>query len=198
MFHKILLATVPLFVAMDALGVFPMFIAFTHQLEKEDKRKVLIDSLLTSYGLCLGFIFLGKALFHVLGISSGDFMVAGGAILFILAMNDLISQEKVRRRPMRRDVGIVPIGTPLIAGPAVLTTILILLENYGLPVVIISVSINIAFVGLTFGLSDWILRFIGESGAKVLSKMASLFLVAIAVMMVRKGIVNLLLLLRAG
>lgn len=190
MLRKVFLSFVPLFIAMDALGVLPMFITMTNQFAHQERRKVLLDSLLTAYGVCLGFIFLGKALFSLLGISWGDFMIAGGIILFILSMNDLISQEKERRTPVRKDIGIVPIGTPLIAGPAVLTTLLIILDSYGIVATLISVSLNILFVGLVFRLSDLILRIIGESGARVISKIASLFLAAIAVMMIRKGIMN--------
>ena len=194
MIRKIFLSFVPLFIAIDALGVLPMFIALTHRFEKKERRKVLLDSVLTAYGLSLGFIFLGKALFSYLDISWGDFMVAGGIILFILAVSDLITQKKTRRMPVGRDVGIVPIGTPLIAGPAVLTTLLLLLDAHGVIPVVISISLNIALAGLVFALSEWILHIIGESGSKVLSKVASLFLAAIAVMMIRKGIMKILLL----
>lgn len=194
MIRKIFLSFVPLFIATDALGVLPMFIALTHQFKKKERRRILLDSVLTAYGLSLGFIFLGKALFSYLGISWGDFMVAGGIILFILAVNDLITQRKVRRMPVGKDVGIVPIGTPLIAGPAVLTTLLLLLDAHGVIPVVISISLNIALAGIIFALSEWILRIIGESGSKVLSKVASLFLAAIAVMMIRKGIMKILLL----
>ena len=124
MIRKIFLSFVPLFIATDALGVLPMFIALTHQFEKKERRRVLLDSVLT--------------------ISWGDFMVAGGIILFILAVNDLIAQRKVRRMPVGKDVGIVPIGTPLIAGPAVLTTLLLLLDAHGVIPVVISISLNIA------------------------------------------------------
>ena len=194
MIRKIFLSFVPLFIATDALGVLPMFIALTHQFKKKERRSVLLDSLLTAYGLSLGFIFLGKALFSYLGITPGDFIVAGGIILFILAVNDLITQRKVRRMPVGKDVGIVPIGTPLIAGPAVLTTLLLLLDTHGVIPVVISISLNIALAGIIFALSEWILHIIGESGSKVLSKVASLFLAAIAVMMIRKGIMKILLL----
>jgi len=194
MIRKIFLSFVPLFIATDALGVLPMFIALTHRFEKKERRRILLDSVLTAYGLSLGFIFLGKALFSYLGITSGDFIVAGGIILFILAVNDLITPKKIRRMPVEKDVGIVPIGTPLIAGPAVLTTLLLLLDAHGIILVVISISLNIALAGIIFALSEWILRIIGESGSKVLSKVASLFLAAIAVMMIRKGIMKILLL----
>jgi multiple antibiotic resistance protein len=81
--------------------------------------------------LAVGFVFLGQAIFRLLGIALGDFLIAGGTILFCLAMIDILSPAPDARRPSA-DLGAVPLGTPLIAGPAVLTTSLAIIEEYGL------------------------------------------------------------------
>jgi multiple antibiotic resistance protein len=99
-------------------------------------------------------------------------------------------QEKKRRTPMK-DIGVVPLGTPLIAGPAVLTTSLIIIGEYGLIATLVSVIVNIGIAGLFFTVSHILIRILGNSGAKALSKVTRLFLAAIAVMMVRKGIIEL-------
>jgi len=198
MLKAISLAFVPIFVAMDAVGVLSVFIALTRRLGKTERRKIILESMATSIGMCFGFIFLGKVVFGWLGITSGDFMVAGGIILFILAINGLSSQEKRRGiMPVAKNSGVVPIGTPLIAGPAVLTTLLILMEHSGVSVVLIAVALNIALVGIVLALSDWILLLIGEAGAEVLSRIVHLFLAAMAVMMIRKGMKELILLLQS-
>ncbi|MCL6584395.1 MAG: MarC family protein [bacterium] len=196
MLRAIFFAFIPIFVAMDAVGVLSVFITLTRRLEKSQRRVIILESMITSLGLCFGFIFLGKLLFVWLGITGGDFMIAGGSILFILAMDGLIIHNKKRGMPVGRYAGVVPIGTPLIAGPAVLTTLLILMENYRLTAVIIAVALNIALVGFVLACSDWILYLIGESGAEVLSRIVNLFLAAMAVMMIRKGIVEIILLSR--
>ena len=121
----------------------------------------------------------------------GDFMIAGGMVLFCIAILDIIIQEKKRRAPIK-DVGVVPLGTPLIAGPAVLTTSLIVSGEYGLLATLISVIVNIGIAGLLLSLSHIVIKFLGNSGSKALSKVTSLFLAAIAVMMIRKGITALL------
>ncbi|MEW6378853.1 MAG: MarC family protein [bacterium] len=196
MLKAISLAFVPIFVAMDAVGVLSVFIALTRRLARAERRKIILESMITSLGLCLGFIFLGKALFAWLGITGGDFMVAGGIILFILAMDGLITHDRRRGVPVAKYSGVVPIGTPLIAGPAVLTTLLILMDTYRLSVVISAVALNIALVGVVLALSDVILSVIGEAGAEVLSRIVNLFLAAMAVMMIRKGVRELILLSR--
>jgi len=79
----------------------------------------------------------------------GDFMVAGGVILFCLAMVDLTSQGETRRG-VASELGAVPIGTPLVVGPAVLTISLMLVSVHGLAITLIALFLNIAIVGIVF------------------------------------------------
>lgn len=191
MLGNIFLAFIPIFVAVDALGVLPIFISFTQGLKKEEKSNIIVHSMFTAISLAVGFIFLGKAIFRVLGISVGDFMVAGGAVLFCIAIIDIVNPNKKRRMPSR-ELGFVPLGTPLIVGPAVLTTSLIIIGEYGLYSTLLSIIINVLLAGIIFSWSDIIVKLIGESGAKAISKVTSLLLAAIAVMMIRKGIFQML------
>ena len=182
------LAFIPIFVAVDPIGVLPVFVSLTYGLDAQQKRKIIFLSLLTALGLALGFIFLGKAIFQVLGITVGDFMIAGGAILFCISIMDLFIPGKQHRLPPH-ELGAVPIGTPLVVGPAVLTTSLIMMDTHGLAVTAVAVFINILLVGIVFWFFDALLKILGHAGARVLSKIVSLLLAAIAVMMIRKGIV---------
>jgi multiple antibiotic resistance protein len=191
MIQKILLAFIPVFVAVDAIGVLPIYISLTSDIPGAERKKIILQSTLTAFGIAVGFIFLGKAIFTALGIAMGDFMIAGGAVLFCIAIIDIIRTEKSRRRP-GRELGIVPLGTPLIAGPAVLTASLIIIEEYGLLPTLIAVTLNIALAGLAFVTAGLLIRVLGEPGTKALSKITSLLLAAFAVMMIRKGIYQLL------
>jgi multiple antibiotic resistance protein len=191
MIKNLLLAFVPIFIAVDAIGVLPIFISFTYGLKKQEKSKVILQSMVTALGLAVGFIFLGKAIFSFLGITVSDFMIAGGTVLFSIAIIDIVNPQKKRRAPSK-ELAAVPLGTPLIVGPAVLTTSLIIIGEYGLFPSLISVVINVLLAGLIFSSSHILIKILGESGAKALSKVTSLFLGAIAVMMIRKGIFELL------
>ena len=185
--RNILLSFIPIFVAVDAIGVLPIFVSLTEGIEPSKRTKIIIQSMLTALCLAVGFIFLGRAVFKVLGITMGDFMVAGGAILFCLAVTDIINPVKKRRMP-GQDLGAVPLGTPLIVGPAVLTTSMVIISQYGLFATLISVLVNILLAGIIFSLSSILIKILGEAGSKALSKIMSLLLAAIAVMMVRKGL----------
>jgi multiple antibiotic resistance protein len=189
--ERVFLAFIPVFVAVDAIGVLPIYISLTSDLPGPDRRRIILQSMLTAFGIAVGFVFLGKALFAALGIAVGDFMIAGGFVLFCIAIIDIVRSEKTRRRP-GKELGIVPLGTPLIAGPAVLTTSLIIIEQYGLLPTLIAVTLNVAVAGLIFAAAGILIRVLGEPGTKALSKITSLFLAAIAVMMIRKGILQLL------
>jgi multiple antibiotic resistance protein len=187
MLKDILLAMIPLFVAVDAIGVLPIFVSLTEGLSKSEKSKIIVQSMFTATLLAIGFIFLGQLVFRLLGITIGDFMVAGGALLFCIAIIDIVNPGKERRMPAK-DLGAVPIGTPLIVGPAVLTTSLVIISQYGLLATVISVIVNILVAGLIFGGSFGLIKVLGEAGTKALSKIMSLLLAAIAIMLIRKGI----------
>ncbi|MDD4956336.1 MAG: MarC family protein [Candidatus Omnitrophica bacterium] len=190
--RNIFLAFIPVFVAVDAIGVLPIFVSLTVGLRQKEKLAIIVQSLVTAVCLAVFFIFLGQAVFKLLGITMGDFMIAGGAILFCIAIIDIITPGKQRRRPVK-DLGAVPIGTPLIVGPAVLTTSLVSLGQYGLVATLVSVLVNILIAGAIFSFSGILIKGLGEGGAKALSKVMSLLLAAIAVMLVRKGVVMILL-----
>lgn len=187
MLQNILLAFIPIFVAVDAIGVLPIFVSLTEGLEQKVQTKVIIQSMFTAAGLAIGFVLMGKLVFKFLGITMGDFMIAGGAILFCLAIIDIVSATKERRIP-GPELGVVPLGTPLIAGPAVLTTSMLIVSQHGIVPTVISILANILLAGLVFRLSFMLMKFLGAAGTKALSKITSLLLAAIAVMLIRKGL----------
>ena len=191
MLNDIFLVFIPMFFTVDPIGILPVFASLTQGLSLKEKREIIFQSLLTASLVAVGFIFLGKIIFHFLGITMGDFMVAGGVILFCLAMVDLTAQGKTRRG-VASELGAVPIGTPLIVGPAVLTISLMLVSVHGLAVTLIALFLNIAIVGIVFICSDHLMKFLGQAGSRALSKVMMLLLAAIGVMMVRRGIIEIM------
>lgn len=187
MLKNILLSFIPLFVAVDAVGILPIFVSLTEKFSAKKRRKIILQSLVTAVCLAVGFIFLGKAVFKLLNITMGDFMVAGGAVLFCIAIIDIITPGKKRRIPSS-ELGAVPLGTPLIVGPAVLTVSLISLEVYGLLATLISILSNIILAGFILLLSNILIKILGTAGSRALSKITSLLLAAIAIMLIRRGI----------
>jgi multiple antibiotic resistance protein len=184
---EIFLPFIPLFVAFDALGILPIFVSLTSEMTDPEQKKVVRQSTLTGFLVSLGFLGVGKSVFSLMGISIADFKVAGGILLFILAVVDLIFPERTRTFP-KETMGVVPIGIPLIVGPAVLTMLLISVDAYGYFSTIFSLILNLLIVWFVFSQSRRIMRFLKEGGAKGIAKVASLLLAVFAMMMIRTGL----------
>lgn len=187
------LCFVPLFVAMDAVGLLPIYFSLTEGLDRLEKRRVLMESLVTAFIVAIVFLFVGQWVFRLLGITIADFMVAGGTLLFVFAMIDLNSTGTKRsRKASPQSVGAVPLGVPLIVGPAVLATTILLANQHGHVPTVLAIVANIIIVGVVFHFSHFIDRFLGRTGIRTVSKITSLILAAIAVMMVRIGLTTFL------
>lgn len=185
------LCFVPLFVAVDAIGLVPMYLALTEGMSQSQQRRVVVESVATALMVAVGFLFLGQWLFRMLGITVNDFMTAGGVLLFAIAIRDMASTEKSPTGADPHSVGAVPLGVPLMVGPAVLTTIL-LVDQYGrLPTVTATVA-NIMIAGVALWFSRGLVAVLGQTGSRTISKISSLILAAIAVKMVRVGVLAIL------
>jgi multiple antibiotic resistance protein len=182
------LCFVPLFVAVDAIGVLPLFMNLTDGVERKRFRTIVLQGMVTALVVAIVFAVIGEVILKFLGITVADFMIAGGALLFGLSLHDLLSFERQHRKIDVQSLGAVPVGVPLIVGPAVLTTTLLLLRQYGLAPTVTAVVLNVVIAGVVLWFSQSIIRIMGKTGAKTVSKLANLLLAAIGVMMVRKGI----------
>ena len=188
------LTFVPLFVAIDAVGILPILMPLTMTMSSRERVRVIRWAMITALALGLGFMVVGKGIFIFLGIKVADFLIAGGIILFILAAKDIVTGKMVSEEGLAGGgaIGAVPLGTPLIVGPAVLTTLLILVEKYPIYIVIIAFIVNLAIVWLFIAQINRVMKFLGQAGAKVISKIIGLFLAAIAVKMISQGVLEIL------
>ena len=183
---------VPLFVAVDAIGTLPLFISLTEGFDSKRLMRVIIQSVITASVVTLGFLWGGPSFLLFLGITVSDFMIAGGILLLTISLTDLLTGEKKQKQTDIDNIGAVPIGVPLIAGPAVLTTCILLSSSHGVYLTAVSAFINILLAGIIFYFGLPICNCFGRTGTKTLSKLASLLLAAIAVMLIRKGILNII------
>jgi multiple antibiotic resistance protein len=191
-YQNFLLAFIPLFVAIDVLGTLPLFFGLTEGITEKRRKRLVIDATLTALVISLAFLGSGKLLFSFLGITENDFRIAGGLVLLVLAINDLLFSSDTARKNPETTIGVVPIGIPLIMGPAALTTILILADSYGTIWTVASIIINLIIVWIVFRNADQVLKILGKAGSRAFAKVASLFLAAIAVMMIRVGMTEIL------
>ena len=189
--HPFWLSLIPIRVALDAPGTLPLYVAMTEGLKERERKRIVRQSIITAFLITIGFAFLGRAVFRALGIMVEDFMIAGGIVLLIIAVIDIVRAGE-KRVTISPTIGVVPLGTPLIAGPATLTTTLVLVGNYGYLPVILSLVVNILLAWLIFAQAERIIRIIGIHGSRAFAKVAALLLAAIAVKMIRSGVFKLL------
>jgi len=192
--RELTLTFVPLFFAMDAVGNLPIFLALTQEVEPKHRRRAVHVATLTALGVGLGFVALGKAIFSLLGIEVADFLMAGGIILLILAIRYLITGKIVETEDLSASetVGVVPLGTPLVVGPAVLASLLLLIGQYRIPIVLSSFILNLAIQWVLFRQANRIVDVLGRTGVNAVSKIVMLLLAAIAVKMIRQGVLTVL------
>ena len=189
-----LAAFIPLFVAIDPLGTLPLFLGLTDGHTRAEKNRLAIQAIATALIVGVAFAAAGHYVFAMLGITGSDFRIAGGLLLLIFSIREIFGHTEKNPEGTTRDafLGIVPLGIPLIAGPATITTILILHDTLPFHVVLAALGANLAISLLTFLFSDQILRTVGEATSKVTAKIVAIFLAAIGVMMIRKGLETLL------
>lgn len=183
-----LLTFVPLFIVVDALGIIPFVFIMTERMTVHERRKVVHLSVFTATIVGLAFLFFGQLILNVMGISVGSFAIAGGLILLVLSIRYILTGHVVEMVIKEELAAVVPIGTPLLAGPATITTLLLLVGQFKIYMVLISFIVNMVVAWIFFWLGNYIVRFMGQGGLRAISNVFNLLLAAIAISMIMRGL----------
>jgi multiple antibiotic resistance protein len=176
-----------IFVALDIIGTVPMYLSLTKDFDGPTRKRVVDKSMLVALVVALVFMGAGQATFKHLGISLNDFRIAGGLVLLLISLADLLGGPEAVQKSSG-STGIVPLAVPLISGPGVLTTLLLQVGSVGYPVTILALVVNYLLGWLILRHCDRVTKWIGRDGTVVISKIAALLLAAIAVSMIRTGL----------
>jgi len=201
MFDLFVNSLIVMLVVVDPVGLAPMFAALTYGESPAEQRRAAIRGTLIAGAVLVVFVLAGDTLLSVLGIGMPAFQVAGGILLFLLAVDMVFArhsglrsttEREQREAETRKDISVFPLAIPLIAGPGALTSVLLMVgEQGGDPVVIgtvlavVFVVLSLTFVSLLF--SARIMGFMGETGANVVSRVLGVILAALAVQFVMDG-----------
>jgi len=194
---------VVLLIVIDPIGNAPIFVALTHNMSSAYRRRMAIRGIALAAVILLVFLFIGDALLKTLGIGISAFRIAGGILLFLLAIDMVFARQSGLRSTTvreqqeaehRRDVSVFPLAFPLIAGPGALTTVLLMTSPrpalwifVGMLVALLLV-LGLALVSLLF--ADRIMRLLGETGANVITRLLGLLLAALATQYMLDGVNN--------
>ena len=192
---------VVLFIVIDPIGLAPMFVALTQGMSAERRRKMAMTGTFLATAILLAFLFIGDDLLSILGIGIPAFRIAGGALLFLLAIDMVFARHSGLRSTTTReqeeaehkqDVSVFPLAFPLIAGPGALTTVLLMTSSRQEPIVFAGILAVLLFVlGLTllsFLFATRIIQLLGETGSNVISRVLGLILAALAVQYMLDGL----------
>jgi multiple antibiotic resistance protein len=192
-----------IFAIVNPIGNIPLFTAVTEGYSPELKRKVIVKTCLVTFGVLTGFGIFGQYVFLVYGITIPAFKIAGGILLFSVAFSMMqgqrsrakMSEEENLDAMSKEDIGVVPLGIPLFAGPGAITTVMIYIsyatrasDLFDLTSVFVSIIATtlISYVLLTY--SQRIFERMGRGGALAFSRIMGLLLAAVAVSFVMSGI----------
>jgi multiple antibiotic resistance protein len=190
--NTFVLTFVPLFIVIDAMGNLPIVMTLSEGMTDRERSRMVNVAMLTATGVGLVFLFFGQFILNVLNIPVGALTVAGGIILFTLSIRYVLSGRWVQYEGASKEemIAVVPIGTPLVVGPATITTLLLLVNSYhyDLWIVLVSLALNLLISYLVFLAGYRIIRFLGKGGLKAVSQIFNLLIAAIAVNMVIRGL----------
>lgn len=194
-FKPYIVTFIPIFLAVDIIGTIPIYLGLTENLGDKQKARILGDSVIIATILAVLFAFLGKLILRGLGITIDDFKIAGGILLFIISVHLLLpgKSKDFIAQSLSEDLGIFPLATPLITGPAVLVTTIMLIDTFGLLVTLTSLVINMSLAWLVLKFSPALVKLIGHTGVRAISKISYIFLAAIGIMIIREGIAGVIL-----
>jgi multiple antibiotic resistance protein len=191
-----------LFIVLDPIGLVPIFVALTRGEDAPSRRRLALHGTAIALAILLVFVVIGERLLQALGIGMPAFQIAGGALLFLLAVEMVFArpsgirfttEREQREARQRRDISVFPLAFPLIAGPGALTTVLLMVGTKGaepvkVMLVLLVVVILLAVTALALLAAPWLMRRLGETGANVISRVLGVVLAALAVQYMLDGI----------
>ncbi len=175
-FKQIFTVTMVLFAVIDIIGSIPVIISLRNRVGHIQSEKASIVSLF----IMITFLFIGKQLLNLIGVSVNSFAVAGSFVLFFLAL-EMILGIRLYRDEEASTASIVPIAFPLIAGTGTMTTLLSLKAQYNDINIIIAILLNIILVYAVLKSSSKIEKILGNTGLGIIRKVFGVVLLAIAV-----------------
>jgi multiple antibiotic resistance protein len=194
-------ALVALFTIVDPIGLVPVVLALTAQMSPGVRALTVTRAVIIASGVVLVFGLFGQQIFAALGVTPEAFSIAGGALLFLVAIDMLFGRQSGARetpreaREARRaeDISVFPLAIPMIAGPGTITTIILLVGTaQGQPVqlaaIAVAAAITLAVAWFTMMVSITIQKRIGTTGILVLSRVLGMLLAAVAAQFILNGI----------
>ena len=189
---RIFFNAITLLLIMDPLGNIPPFLSALKPVEPERRRKILVREILIAYVVLLAFLFAGKYLLRLLSLQEETVSIAGGIVLFLIALRMVFPRQEATRDTLEGEPFVVPLAIPLIAGPSTLASLLLLQQQQSTPNSTFELFLALTLAWITTAiilLSSTILyRLLKERGLIALERLMGMLLVMLAVQMFINGL----------
>ncbi len=186
---------IPLFVMIDPFASLALYISLTGNMDENEKRKTRYESTLYGFIILLFFAFVGEYILSLFGISIEALEIAGGILILLIGIEMVregdkpkISKKGEESYQESGDVGIVPLATPMLAGPGAISLVIILMKSHSYILVISAMAIVFCIVYLFFAYSDRVFRLLGLKGSRAFTRILGLLVAAFAVQYILNGI----------
>ncbi len=176
-FKELVSITLILFSVIDIIGSLPLII----DLKKRGQHIQAEQASVVAFLFMCVFLFGGKPLLSLFGVSVEAFAVAGALVIFLLGLEMVLGIRIFHDNPQLKSGTIVPVAFPLIAGAGSMTTIISLKAKYETPDILLGILLNILFVYLILRSSDWLAKRLGIAGSIILQKIFGIILLSIAI-----------------
>lgn len=189
---KIISIAFTLFLIMNSLGLVPLVLALLKNVEPKMQRRILFREMLIALGIILVFNFLGELFFGWLNIKESIIQMAGGLILFLIAIRMIFPAPKKLEKGDDLELPfVVPIATPLVAGPSLLAAVMFYSREIdNTPTMLLAIFLSWLLTTLVFLIAPTLKRFIGEKGLIAFERLMGLLLTLIAVQMFLQGVAH--------
>jgi multiple antibiotic resistance protein len=183
---------ITLFVIMDPLGTIPLFLSLTSGRSVAMRRRAAWQAVLVAFAVIVVFAIFGRQLLAYLNVSLPALQAAGGLLLLLVALELLTGKAQEPSQTQEVNVALVPLGTPLLAGPGAIVATMVFAERVDTAATLVAVMLGLVAIHvvlwLTMRFSIGILRLIKESGVSLVSRISGLLLSAIAVQLVADAV----------
>ena len=178
-------------IILDPFLGLAMFLAITRGMTPKEKAKQAFIATGVALGLLLFFLFVGDVLLKFLGIPISSFRVAGGILLMILGIQAVLAVSFGKKQKSKSAAAVI-IGTPMLCGPGAITTTIVLSDVNGKFPVFLAIMAAIVITWIVLYFSDFIAGLIKDKGVEILSRVLGLILAAVAIEMIRSGIIDMI------
>lgn len=196
-FDQFLHITIELFVVVDPFAAMIMFISYSGTVSENSRKRTLNDATVSSFLILLFFALLGYYILLYFGITIAALEIAGGILILLTSIEMVTEGDKPQGRKKtgeesgeQRDFGIVPLGTPLLAGPGAISLVILLMHDYNKLLVIAGIVLISIVTYLLFLSSSFIYKLIKEKGARALTRVFGILVAGFAVQYILMGVVE--------